>query len=75
MVAFIFFYTFGGVATGYLFARRVFVWGFILAYFPLRILTLCHLLAFDQRFILFSLWFTSVATEISLWRRKREKIV
>lgn len=67
-------YAFGGAVVGYVFARRVFVWGFILAYFPFRILTLLGLISFDARFIYLSLLLTSVATEVSHWRSKRERV-
>ncbi len=68
-------YAFGGAVVGYVLARRVFVWGFLLAYLPSRILTLAGLLAFEPRFIPLSLLLTSVAQEVSVWKRKRERII
>lgn len=65
----------GGLATGYLFSRRVFVWGFLLAYVPMRALTLLHLMAFDFRYVYLSVLLSYVAEKVSLWRRKREKII
>jgi hypothetical protein len=70
-----FIYSLGGAIVGYVFSRKVFIWGFILAYFPLRVFSILGLIGSGPYLAIFSLWLTSVAHEVSLWRRKRERII
>jgi hypothetical protein len=63
-------FTIAGSAVGAIFSAKAFIWSFILAYVPLRLLGPAGLLP-----LWFSLWTGFVAHRVSSWRMRRHELV
>jgi hypothetical protein len=63
-------FTVAGTAVGALFTGKAFIWSFVLAYVPLRLLGPAGLLP-----LWISLWTGFVANSVSRWRLRQERLV